>query len=136
MNYVKTLVVLLVLSVFLVGCNRLQPIYEVNGEPISSMGVEEKSVAGAIMRAAAQRGWDVEDLGTGRFRVTHDARGKHKAVAVIAWSASQYSINYEESENLMADGEMIHRNYNRWIRNLNQEIKKELRLSSPRLKRP
>ena len=53
----------------------------------------------------------------------------HSADIRIPYSATSYSINYESSLNLKASDGKIHKNYNRWVHNLDKDI--QLNLSAP-----
>ena len=47
---------------------------------------------------------------------------RHPAMTI----ADSYAIQYEDSEKLLYGNDRIHRNYNRWVRNLSEEIKANL----------
>lgn len=51
-------------------------------------------------------------------------RRKHTVKVRISYSNSEYTIAYEDSENMRYDKEnnAIHRNYMRWVNNLNNAI--------------
>ena len=40
----------------------------------------------------------------------------------ITYTATSYDIKYDSSLNLQASGGKIHKNYNRWVRNLDKDI--------------
>ena len=44
----------------------------------------------------------------------------------IPYTATSYSINYENSLNLKAADGKIHKNYNRWVNNLDHDIQLNL----------
>jgi hypothetical protein len=50
----------------------------------------------------------------------------HVAVVDINYSTTSYSISHKSSTNLLYDGTEIHKNYNSWIHNLQEEIEKRL----------
>lgn len=50
----------------------------------------------------------------------------HMAQVDIRYTTTSYSITYRDSKDLNYDGSNIHRNYNNWIRNLDQAIKQQL----------
>ena len=45
----------------------------------------------------------------------------------ITFDATKFSINYKNSENLLYDGTVIHRNYNKWIQFMIDKIAINLR---------
>lgn len=44
----------------------------------------------------------------------------------ITYTATSYDIKYDSSLNLQASGGKIHKNYNRWVRNLDKDIQLNL----------
>ncbi len=117
------LLALFLLSVL--GCGiRMAPIHNV---PASSVppGLTQDEVHDAIWRAAAGRGWIVEEDSPGKVVARIDLRD-HTAAVDIDYTEQRYSITYRESQNLDYDGTRIHKNYNGWITNLDRDIQREL----------
>jgi hypothetical protein len=79
----------------------------------------------AIKRAGTSLGWDIQKVGPGKMKGTLDVR-RHVAVVDITYDMKSFSIEYVSSQNLLHDGDMIHRNYNRWIKNLEKAIRTEV----------
>jgi hypothetical protein len=50
----------------------------------------------------------------------------HTAMVDIPFTASTYSIVYKSSVNLDQQGATIHQNYNGWVQNLDQAIRRQL----------
>jgi len=48
------------------------------------------------------------------------------ARVAIAYSTRSYSITYKDSHTMNYDGATIHRNYNKWVRNLEILINRQL----------
>lgn len=105
--------------VALAGCARTAPIEQVNA--IVSAGHTEAQVKDAIIKAGAQRQWIMSDAGPGVIKGKLQNRD-HVADIKINYSATSYSIVYVSSINLMAANGKIHRNYNRWVHNLDKDI--------------
>lgn len=103
----------------LAGCARTAPIEQVNA--IVSAGHTEAQVKDAIIKAGAQRQWIMSDAGPGVIKGKWQNRD-HVADIKINYSATSYSIVYVSSINLMAANGKIHRNYNRWVHNLDKDI--------------
>lgn len=103
----------------LAGCARTAPIEQVNA--IVSAGHTEAQVKDAIIKAGAQRQWIMSDAGPGIIKGKLQNRD-HVADIKINYSATSYSIVYVSSINLMAANGKIHRNYNRWVHNLDKDI--------------
>ncbi len=103
----------------LAGCVRTAPIEQV--QTTVSAGHTEAQVKSAILQAGVQREWIMSDAGPGVIK-GHLQNRAHSADIKINYSATGYSINYVSSLNLMASGGKIHRNYNRWVHNLDKDI--------------
>jgi hypothetical protein len=82
-------------------------------------------VRDAIIEAATDRGWIVKEDDPGRILLETFVRS-HSAMITINYSPTTYDITYTDSENLLYDGKNIHRNYNTWIRLLQQQINRRL----------
>lgn len=110
---------------------RLQPVYNVSEHPITAVShrLSINQVRQVILTAGAERGWVMEQIGSNTIRATLRLRD-HVAVADIVYTSSAFSIAYQSSSNLLyADGK-IHRNYNSWISNLEQDINIGLNVAS------
>jgi len=113
----------------LVGCGRVQPIMTVENTPVA-YDVQKKEVKIAIIESAENRGWIVKNVNDSDIELEILVR-THKATIRIPYSKKFYSILYVGSENLNSDGKgNIHRNYNRWINNLNVDIQKKIAIIS------
>ena len=108
----------------LAGCGRVQPVMNVEDTPVA-LNLQSKQVKSAIYESAENRGWLVSEIKPGLIRAELYVRS-HDAAIEIPYSDRFYSILYVESENLKYDDGEIHRNYNRWVNNLNVDIKRKL----------
>ncbi|WP_062666334.1 hypothetical protein [Grimontia celer] len=108
----------------LAGCGRVQPIKNVENAPVA-FNIPAASVKQAIIESGVDRGWIMTETTPGVIRGELFVRS-HRAVIEIPYSDKSYSINYVESENLMESDGKIHRNYNRWVNNLDVDIRKKL----------
>ena len=113
----------------LAGCAHTAPIEQIH--TTVSAGHTEAEVKNAIIKAGAQREWIMSDAGPGVINARQQIRD-HIAEIKINYSATSYSINYASSINLMASGGKIHRNYNRWVHNLDKDIQITLAADSAR----
>ena len=93
-----------------------------SGEPHTNA-----TVAKAIMTGCIDKGWTCREVGPGQIEASISVR-KHRATAEIDYNAQRYSIVYKESYLLdyNSSRSTIHRNYNRWINNLDHAIAKNL----------
>jgi len=124
----RALAAIVLLGVAVAGCTR--PVYNVSSEPIETpLGqASTAEVRAAILEAATARGWTVKEDVAGRIQLAIDARS-HSATVNVDYTQTSYDIVYYDSKNLDYDGTNIHRNYNKWIKLLEQDINKRLRTS-------
>ncbi len=114
-------------AVALAGCTS-QPIYNVQGAPIETVGGRPPSIGDvekAILRAGAALGWKLQPVRPGAMVGTLSLRS-HTAIVDVTYDARSYSITYKDSVELNYDGSNIHRNYNGWIQNLDKGIRAQL----------
>ncbi|WP_193163652.1 hypothetical protein [Microbulbifer hainanensis] len=80
-----------------------------------------------IMAGCLDKGWTCREVSPGLIEASIHVR-KHYAVADITFDTENYSITYKRSELLDYNSRRntIHRNYNRWINNLDAAIRKNL----------
>ena len=106
------------------GCvSRTAPIETVQNNV--SAGHTEAQVRTAILKAGLNRQWIMNDAGPGVIKGRQQARD-HSANIIVQYSANGYIIKYDSSVNLMASGGKIHKNYNRWVHNLDKDIQVNL----------
>ncbi|WP_424986929.1 hypothetical protein [Microbulbifer sp. S227A] len=111
-------------AIFLAACEmRVQPVYNVSEHPVTSVShqLSTAQVRRVILNAGAQRGWVMEQAGPNTIRATLRLRD-HVAVARIVYTSTAFSIEYVNSSNLLYSNGNIHRNYNSWITNLENDI--------------
>jgi hypothetical protein len=109
----------LVVAVGVTAC-RAAPVYNVESERfIGNATLAQR--ADQIKRAGAGLGWAMEDISPGVMQGTLNLRS-HKAVVLINYTPSNFSIRYKDSANLDYTGTEIHKNYNGWVQRLQQAI--------------
>jgi hypothetical protein len=119
-------------TLFLSACfGRLQPLYEVHSHPIpqKAQGLSLDKISMIVAGAGAKRNWLMDEIQPGRIRGTLNTRD-HSAVVDVKFDNQTYSISYVSSSNLLYDGNSIHRNFNRWITNLEQDIQNDLQIAA------
>ena len=126
------LVVLAVTLLPLGACaSRQEPIYNVTNHPIpAAQKLSSDDVAKAIIAGGARTGWQIGPNADGSLTGTIDVRGKHHATVTIAYSQTNYTVTLVSSTNLLQEGNLIHRNYNRWVRDLEKNIDDQLSIAS------
>ena len=115
------------------GC-RTVPIQDVRNTPLGtapSTNLNIQEVSKAIWAAGAKLGWVIKEVRPGELTGTLSLR-RHVAVVTITHDTSTFNITYKDSQNLLQQGQEIHRNYNRWVQNLVKEIQTQTALVSAR----
>ncbi|MCV9878882.1 hypothetical protein [Brenneria izbisi] len=111
------------------GCARTAPVANVTKTIAAQYTADQ--VKKAILQAGLEREWVMTPVSPGVINARLDQRG-HVADIRINYSQTSYSINYVSSQNLLAGDGKIHRNYNRWVNNLDREI--QLKLAGQQIK--
>lgn len=90
-----------------------------------------------VMDSALRFNWQVTEDSKGKMKLRYSKGSKFYADIEVVYTQKNFRINYVESYGLGYEkkgaGAVIHRNYNRWIRNLDKEI--SLRSSAACLKK-
>lgn len=118
----------LALVLITVGCARTLPVHQVNGAPIVTSTTNAptlEQVRTAIISAAQSKRWRVQQIDDTHMVATVNVR-RHQAVVDINYTATDYSITYKDSTALEYDGQNIHRNYNKWVKLLDDRISQNL----------
>ena len=110
-QYIKWFATIAVVGA-LAGCARTAPIDQVHTSV--SAGHTQDQVKTAILKAGIQRQWVMSEAGPGIIK------------ARKVPPATSYDTKYDSSLNLQASGGKIHKNYNRWVRNLDKDIQLNL----------
>lgn len=113
------------------ACTTTQPIQDVEKQVVTSSASQEE-VRQAITDAATSLGWVIAADYENEITAVIDVR-THQATVSIPYSSRDYSILYKNSINLDHSGDRIHRNYNRWVANLDQEIRRNLNIARTNL---
>lgn len=96
-----------------------------SGKPQSLTDVHD-----ALIRAAAIKGWIIEDIKPGEAIGKIVVRGKHHVTIKITYSSEAISMTYMDSSNMdyqvRDDGAYIHLNYKKWVYELLRALRNEL----------
>lgn len=123
--YTNRVIPALAIVFALAGCARTEPVHNIN-ETVS-LQYSNEQLKDAIIQAGLSRQWVMTPAAPGVINGHLSQRG-HTADIRVTYSSGSYSINYVSSSNLKARRGQIHKNYNQWVNNLDQDIK--LRLAS------
>ncbi|CAM3650981.1 putative lipoprotein [Pseudomonas reidholzensis] len=109
----------------LAGCTS-KPVLNPSEQLVANHGYSQSQVQLAILKGIANRGWTAQKLAPGLIQADILVRGTHYAAVDIHYSASEYRISYRDSREMDYKNGSIHRNYNRWVANLDKNILREL----------
>ncbi|MCU1718390.1 hypothetical protein [Pseudomonas sp. 5P_3.1_Bac2] len=117
---------LLAAALLLSACTS-KPIYNPSDKLSSNLDITDLEMQRAIITALAQRNWTVQAVQPGKIQAEITVR-KHHAEIDIPYSPTSLQILYRASSNLNYKNGAIHRNYNRWVKNLRVNILRELNI--------
>ena len=121
----------LALSSLTTACvSREHPVLAISGANFAAATATTTDRATAIKAALKERGWAVDKEQPGAIMATYTKPNKdvpggaHTATIGIEFDATTFSIKYVDSKNMMYDAAegTIHRNYNRWVANLERDL--------------
>jgi hypothetical protein len=122
---IRALLVAALLAV--AGCGS-RPVMNVTAEPVvvtPGKTATSDNVRDAILRAGSSLGWQMRPAAPGVIAGSINLRG-HSANIDVEYNTRTYNIVYRSSTGLDAQNGQIHKNYNGWIENLNNAIRREL----------
>lgn len=100
------------------------PVYE-RVESTNGIAPSAARIKAAIIHAGKSRGWTVADSEPGRVTLRYAPR-THEVVVAVRYDANGFKIEYVSSREMNYEIKRgtpeIHGNYNRWIRNLANDI--------------
>ena len=109
------------------GCSTQQRIHNVQGSAIpGGRALSMQAVNKAITEAARFKRWRVSNVDDDTVEARITVRGRHKATVHIDYSTTSYDITLVNSTGLDQKRGRIHRNYNKWVILLDQEIQDRL----------
>lgn len=123
------LIFLVLFTTSCIACARQLPV------ETPAFGVTARSSADvekAIRHALAGRGWKVVSHTPGLFKARYEKENRHSADIALSYNKSEVTISYLDSQGLLFENEekdegpVIHKNYNRWVRFLQQDIHRHL----------
>ncbi|MEE4302562.1 hypothetical protein [Wenzhouxiangella sediminis] len=125
----KTLVMLVLVAFWLVGCATTAPVLD-SPRAIDVPGnASMEEIEDAILDAMRNRGWAVHERNRGEIIADLHVRS-HFARVGITYNTGAIAIEYMDSENLeyeVVDGQQrIHGNFNSWLTNLSNDIQRNL----------
>ncbi|MBP6950787.1 MAG: hypothetical protein KA112_00135 [Alphaproteobacteria bacterium] len=121
-NFIGLLLIAVVTS-GLMGCANHVPIYNVNQHlmPFEAKKMSSQEIGRRICEAVAKRGWRCDST-TPQTLICHLEKRAHKAIVQIDYNTCFFSINYIDTCNLNYEAGEVHRNYNSWIKKMENDI--------------
>ncbi|HCN45147.1 MAG TPA: hypothetical protein DIT18_05410 [Pseudomonas sp.] len=123
-SLIRTAILGLMLA-FVAGCTS-KPVMAPKELLVVGHSYSNEEIQQAILKAAAERGWTVRRATPGLVQADITVRNTFFAAVDIHYSLSNFRIDYRDSRNLDYNNGKIHRNYNRWVYNLDKSIMREL----------
>jgi len=95
-------------------------------------GLAPKAIDKAIRLGALQRGWIISERAPGQLEATLNIRS-HQAKVAVEFDSERVVLRYLSSSNLdyaeKKGVRYIHANYEKWVRNLRQDIATQLQMA-------
>lgn len=132
MKVTRSLLVVFACTIFLAACTS-HPLMNINDRQVPNRldgAIQtQESVKKGIISGCIDKGWTCREVSPGLIAASIDVR-KHRAEANISYDSDSYNITYKNSQLLDYNSKRntIHRNYNRWVANLDNAIAKRLAL--------
>ena len=104
------------------ACSTSKYLYNSNST-IAQHNADLATVRTTIIESLSNRRWQILQDEPGMIRSGINVRS-HYAEVIIKYTADDFTIDYVNSTNLdyNRNTKKIHRNYNRWVRNIEQDI--------------
>lgn len=108
------------------GCTS-KPVLNTQHDLPANAQVSEEKMKTVIVNALQKREWTVQRLSPQRVQAEITVRNQYYAAIDITYTRNSYAITYRDSRELAYKDGKIHRNYNRWVNNLDSDIMAGLR---------
>ncbi len=108
------------------GCTS-KPILNTQHDLPADTQVSEEKMKAVIINALQKRDWTVQRLSPQLVQAEITVRNQYYAAVDIRYTRTSYAITYRDSRELGYKDGKIHRNYNRWVNNLDSDIMAGLR---------
>ena len=119
----KKIVTAILISLLLITACKTSTVIYNSDSSIAAHDADLDTVRTTIIESLSKRRWEILQEEPGMFRAGINVRS-HYAEIIIRYSATDLKINYVKSSNLdyNASSNKIHRNYNKWVRNIEQDV--------------
>lgn len=125
----KKILLGLFVVISLTACKTTHTVYNAQSE-ISTTNISNKVMSKSIVSALRYKGWRVLSKSDNEILAAINVRA-HYAEIKIKFNGSQYTIDHVKSTNLKYNSSknIIHKNYNRWIKLLEAEISRSAEIA-------
>ncbi|MBA1273760.1 hypothetical protein [Stutzerimonas azotifigens] len=124
MSLYRTLLLPLLVAA-LAGCTSHR-VYNAEERFPENLNLTQQQMQRAIVTALTDRQWKVQSVEPALIKAAITVRGRHHAEVDIPYSATAFQIQLRSSWGLNEKSGKIHRNYNRWVNRLRDNILREL----------
>lgn len=116
---------LILATALLAGCSTSAPLLTSTQTLDTHKSFSNQQMQTAIYQSLQRYGWQMDSDDGSSIVAHYNKQERHVAVIRIDYSANSFSIRHQLSRglNYNAQRNTIHRNYNRWILNLEQDIR-------------
>ena len=104
-----------------------KPVLNTQHDLPANAQVSEEKIKQVIVAALQKREWSVQRLSPQLVQAEITVRNQFYAAIDIRYTRNSYAITYRDSRELGYKDGKIHRNYNRWVNNLDSDIMAGLR---------
>lgn len=125
----KLTVLLIAFTIGLYGCGIKNSIVKrpmnspiIQVAPINP-NISNVQLKNIIIAACSKYGWVINSATDTNVVATLNHNNKESVTIDIPYSKESVAFKYKSSSNMRYDGEKIHRSYNRWIKNLEVNIR-------------
>ena len=115
-------------AALLAGCSTSAPIQEPTQTLEFRKTLTTEQMQSAIYQSLHRYGWQMQSDDGHIIIARYNKQDRHIVVIRIEYSPQRFTILHQSSEGMEynAKRQTIHRNYNRWIRNLETDIQSRL----------
>lgn len=99
---------------------KTETIYNPDPIQVPCNNLTNDKIRGVVREAFLGRGWIPTDKGANVLEAK--LQKKYEAVVTASWTTKAVTVKYKSSEGLNAEGDQIHRNYNKWIRYIERDV--------------
>lgn len=113
---------------FLAACGTAQKVQSFDNSSFFTKSKAKSKIEQAIQAGAANKGWRTKKIKNGLITASIIVRNRHYVAVDINYNSKGYIITYKESREMNYDPktQAIHKNYNKWVRLLQNKINFQL----------